>query len=288
MPDIDQLKRLATEPIPGDLPCGESARYDEAYGVLENEVGKLENPAGGEVDWRSVRDGAAGLLETRSKDVLLAAWLARALWHSEGFAGLAAGLVMVRTLLETHWDNLHPQRIRPRRAALEWLGDKLAATLDEGQLAGDPDGVRACLTEIEAIVAWSDGRFEGEDCGLLGLASRLRTAAGGAAPAGDGSAASADAGAAAPSGGGGGGGGAPAGPIANRQQAVARLKELAEWWARHEPSSPMVPLLNRAVVWSDLDFQAVFAMLLRSKGEAKDYLWDVLGINDGQSPPAEG
>lgn len=282
MPDADLLKRIATEPIPGDNPCGESARYDEAFGLLEAEIAKLENPAGGEVDWRAVETGAADLLEKRSKDVLLAAWLARALWQRESFAGLVAGLGMIRGMLETFWDQLHPQRIRPRRAALEWLGEKLAAAIDDGQLNNDAAGAAACLAEIEAIRSWSDGRFEGEDCGLLGLLSRLRSAP---QPAGE--AAGSDSGSSAPSAGGGGGGGggspgAPAGPIANRAQAVARLRELAEWWARHEPSSPMVPLLNRAVTWTDLDFQSLFTLLLRNKAEAKDYMWDVLGLNDQQ------
>ena len=127
MPDADLLKRLATAPIPGAAACGESIRYDEGFGRLEAEIGKLENPAGGEVDWRVVEEGTADLLANRSKDVLLAAWLTRALWQREGFAGLAAGLGMLRELLATFWgEQLHPQRIRPRRAALEWLGEKLA------------------------------------------------------------------------------------------------------------------------------------------------------------------
>lgn len=268
MPDADLLKRLATVPIPGDKPCGESIRYDEAYSLLDAEIAKLENPAGGEVDWRSVETSTADLLATRSKDVLLAAWLVRALWQREGFAGLAAGLAALRELMATFWETMHPDRIRARRAALEWLGEKLAACIDDGQLAGDAAGAAACRSEVESIVAWSDGRFEGADCGLLSLLSRLRSApqpATGATPAADGAPAAT----------------APAGPIANRQQAVVRLRELADWWSKHEPSSPMVPLLNRAVTWSDLDFQAVFSLLLRGKAEAKDYMWDVLGINDG-------
>ncbi len=277
MPDSDTLNTIATSPIPGEQPCGESVRYDEAFSKLEAEVGKLENPAGGDIDWRMVEEGAVELLTRTSKDLLLVAWLARAMWQREGLGGLASGLETARRVMETFWEKLHPQRTRPRRAALEWLGEKLAAAINDEQLASDPAGAARCVSEIEAIAAWSGDRFEGEDCGLLALLSRLRSAP---QPAG---AASPDA--AAASGGSSGGAvssGAPAGPIANRAQAVARLKELAEWWAKHEPSSPMVPLLQRAVTWSDLDFQTLFGLLLRSRGDAKDYMWDVLGLNDQQ------
>jgi len=285
MSDAELLKCVASEALPGENPGGESIRYDEAFGRLEAEIAKLENPAGGEVDWRAVENGTSELLSARSKDVLLAAWLTRALWQREGFAGLAAGLGMLRGLFENFWDKLQPQRIRPRRAALEWLGEKLAATMDETQLAGDPTGAAACLAEVEAIVSWSGSHFEGEDCGLLALLSRLRSAPQPLAAAAvettaqetPSTSSASELGSALPAG--------PSGPIGNRAQAVARLRELAAWWARYEPSSPMVPLLNRAVYWSDLDFQTLFTLLLRNKSDAKDYMWDVLGINDKDQPP---
>jgi type VI secretion system protein VasJ len=273
MPDSDILTSIATNPISGEHPAGESVRYDEAFGKLEAEIGKLENPAGGDIDWRMVEDGTAELLGSTSKDLLLAAWMARAMWQREGLGGLAGGLATIRGLLENFWEPLHPQRIRPRRAALEWLSEKLAAAMGDDQMAGDPAGTSRCISEIEAIVAWSGDHFEGEDCGLLALLSRLRSAA---LPVADVasvgvSAAGAPAQMVAS---------APAGPIANRAQAIARLKELAEWWAQHEPSSPMVPLLNRAVGWTELDFQTLFGQLLRTRGDAKEYMWDVLGIRE--------
>jgi len=282
MPNTDTLNAIARTPIPGDVATGESIRYDERFATLESEIGKLENPAGGEVDWRLVEDGAVELLTTKSKDILLAAWLARAMYQRGGFPELAAGLGMIRGLLDAFWDQLHPQRVRPRRAALEWLGEKLAASIDDAQLASDPTAIAQCITEIKAIVSWSEGRFDGEDCGLLSLSSRLRAAPQPAAadPAVD---------SANHQSGGSQGGSratgavASSGPIGNRTQAVARLRELAEWWSKHEPSSPMVPLLNRAVHWADSDFQTLFSQLLRSKVEAKDYMWDVLGLTDQQN-----
>ena len=277
MPDSDTLNAIATSPIPGDSPTGESARYDETFATLEAEVGKLDNPAGGDVDWRVVEEGAVALLTSKSKDILVAAWLARAMLERNGCAGLADGLAMLRGLMDTFWEPLHPQRTRPRRAALEWLSDKLAASMPEEHLA-DTDGVAKCISEIEAIVAASSARFDGEDCGLMALLTRLRAVDQPAVAAVDEGTAdvggSAGSGAAAPVRGG------SSGPIASRAQAIARLRELAEWWAKHEPTSPMVPLLGRAVTWSELDFQTLFSQLLRTKNDAREHMWDVLGIQD--------
>ncbi|HAT10833.1 MAG TPA: hypothetical protein DCS97_09640 [Planctomycetes bacterium] len=283
MPDADTLNQIASQPIPGDSPTGISVRYEEAFALLEAEIGKLENPAGGEVDWRQVEVGCAELLVGKTKDVLLAVWMARAMLHRQGLPGLAAGIQATRGMFEHFWEGLHPQRIKPRRGALSWLGDKLETVIDDAQLAADPAGAALCVSEIEAVVAWSADRFEGEDCGLLGLLSRLRSAPQPAAtesvaetPAQSSQSAAEGTGGSGPVGAG--------GPLANRAQAVARLKELATWWARHEPSSPMVPLLNRAVLWSEADFQAVFSQMLRNRSDARDYMWDVLGIVE--PPPA--
>lgn len=285
MPDPDLLNRIASDPIPGDNPAGESPRYDEAFTRLEAEIAKLENPAGGAVDWRAVEEGAGELLTGRSKDLLVAAWMVRAMWQREGLPGLAAGVRMLHGMCSSFWEPLHPQRLKPRRAALEWLGEKLAAAIEDGQLEGDPAGAADGVAAIGAMAEWLQGRFEGEDSGLTPLLVRLRAAP--QPPAAEPTAADGDSAGdagARPAGRAAGPAG-PAGPIASRAQAMARLRELADWWQAHEPSSPMVPLLRRAVVWSELDFQALFQELLRNRSDAKDYLWDVLGIVD---PPPQG
>lgn len=290
MLDAEILTAIAKNPIPGEAPCGESLRYDEAWAVLDAEIAKLENPAGGEVDWRAVEKGAGELL-TRGKDLLLVAWLVRAMWHRDGATGLAAGLETIRDLLATFWDHLHPQRVRARRGALEWLGEKLAPVLDEQAIRGYPEETSRAIAAIDAIAAWSADKMDGEDCGLLGLASRLRelSAGGGdAAPAAGGEgepaaeAAAGEAGAPAPAA---AKPGAAAGPIANRAQAIAKLHEVGDWFAKHEPHSPIVPLLRRAEQWSRKDFQAVFTELLRNRQDALAQLWDVLGIVE--EPPAQ-
>ena len=285
MIDSDLILGIATTPVSADSPAGESLRYDEAVTNLEQEVAKLDNVAGGEIDWRRVEQESAAILARRSKDVLIAAWLVRALWQRDGMAGLALGLETLRDLLANFWEPLHPQRVRPRRAALEWLSEKLGACLEQEPPAKDPAAVARALAAIEQIIAWSAGRFEESDAGLSTLHRQLRAAQEKSpvvvsTPASEeGSTAmpaSPETDAAAPT---------PArssveGPIRNRDQANARLKELADWFATHEPLSPVVLLLRRAESWNHKDFREVYAELLRNRQEAKGQLWDALGIED--------
>lgn len=288
MPDPETIAALATQPISEGQPTGESVRYDDAFALVEAEVGKLENPAGGEVDWRAVIDGSSEILRAKAKDLLVAVWLARAFYEREGLTGLYGGLVMLRDLLATFWEGLHPERLRPRRAALEWFSDKLAAILDpEISIDHDPAAIEACLTVVEEIVTWSDGKFEGEDCGLMALRRNLRdqleririSLGGGEAPVEDAGGGEAVSGEAAPA----PGRGIPIGPIANRAAAIARLRELGDWFTANEPHSPIGLLIRKAERWSRMSFEEVFQQLLRKQSDAQEHVWDVLGIE----PPQE-
>ena len=288
MPDLETLTALATTPISGEAPTGVSVRYDDDFTALENEIGKLENPAAGAVDWRLIVDGSTALLRERSKDVLLAAWLVRGSYERESLQGLHAGLGFLHQFLATFWDTVFPERLRPRRAALEWLGERLAAALDpENGIDHDRLELQSCLDACEALITWADGRFDGEDCGLLGLRrvlkaqlERIQLTYGGGDPAessadnGAASAAPESSAAASP----GARAGAASGSLANRAQALGRLKELADWFTRNEPLSPIGPLLRRAESWGHLGFNEVYQQLLKRHTDAQDHIWDVLGI----------
>lgn len=113
MPTID-VEALLAEIAPGD-PCGPDLEYDAEMRELEQaSQGKPEQQIGETIvaaqqpDWRDVRRRATALL-SRSKDLRIANILARALLHTEGFDGLAAGLGVMRGLIERYWETLHPR-----------------------------------------------------------------------------------------------------------------------------------------------------------------------------------
>jgi len=101
--------------ISPDAPSGEDLEYDPAFGELDRAVqGKAEQVIGDSVvaaeppDWREVRKMTTELLG-RSKDLRIGVHLARALTSTDGLAGLADGLSLIRGLLERYWDSVHPQ-----------------------------------------------------------------------------------------------------------------------------------------------------------------------------------
>jgi type VI secretion system protein ImpA len=108
------LEALA-KPASSEPPSGPNLQYSPEYANLERAAaGKPERQVGATIvpaeppDWRAVRDQATALLAA-SKDLRVAVYLVRSLLELEGFAGFAAGVRLVRRLVEDQWPTLHPQ-----------------------------------------------------------------------------------------------------------------------------------------------------------------------------------
>jgi type VI secretion system ImpA family protein len=135
--DIEKL----LSPISAEHPAGESLRYEGTYdrirearreddpglpqGVWKTELRKAQ--------WQVVESLSVEALETRSKDIQIAAWLTEAWLNLYSFRGAAKGLELTRALCESFWDDLHPGieggDLEFRLAPLEWINEKLAVSL---------------------------------------------------------------------------------------------------------------------------------------------------------------
>lgn len=109
---------------------GEDVRFSGEFEALESELTKAQSiHASGQVDWLRILENSEALLRDQSKDLRVTAWMTWALYQRESYAGLLAGLGLLRELCEHHWDDLHPAKARTRSAAIGWLVPRLEQAL---------------------------------------------------------------------------------------------------------------------------------------------------------------
>jgi type VI secretion system protein ImpA len=119
------------KPIAGQNPCGIYLRYETVYDKIrearrQDDGGAVIDGVPKTADHKAAVDLASEAIAKKSKDLQLAAWLADSLLYREGFAGLNGGLMLMREMLETYWENLYPEieedDVSLRTAPLDWLG----------------------------------------------------------------------------------------------------------------------------------------------------------------------
>jgi type VI secretion system protein VasJ len=255
---------LGKQPISDAQPAGSDVRNEDDYDTLQTEIGKMSNPAAsGSIDWQQVAVLSETILSTRSKDLLVASYLAGALLQTRDLPGLLDGLRVVGGLLETYWDTLFPPlaRLRGRRNALQWLIERVTAHSEEHDWSALPpqepelvDGLRACLQAIDAVTAEKDGEAPSMRP-LLTLVGNLAVKEPPPAPV----AASADAPAAAADSAG-AGAALPATPLDSAEnaeqaagEALLRLADIAAWFNDAGSNAPMAFRLNRMAAWGGID-----------------------------------
>jgi type VI secretion system protein ImpA len=116
--DNDWRARILA-PFEGTSPAGENLRLDatpkslyyrlrDARAEARAEERASENdPAASDADsthWRTVLTLATEALQSRSKDIEIAAWLAESLTRRDGLAGLAEGAEILTGLIAQFWD----------------------------------------------------------------------------------------------------------------------------------------------------------------------------------------
>ncbi|MCS3407155.1 type VI secretion system protein TssA [Serratia sp. AKBS12] len=103
-------------PVSVASPQGEDPGYDDDFQRIREEVNKLSG-----IDTGLICTLAEKLLTTGAKDMRVATYYCWARLHQDGEAGFAEGLELLAGLLQRYGTQLHPQRERSRKPALEWL-----------------------------------------------------------------------------------------------------------------------------------------------------------------------
>lgn len=112
-------------PISDASPCGDDARYEFSYEMMESEVKKFGSLFGETVDWNIVKTNAVEVLSHHSKDLKALCYLVRALVEEANVDGLEQGLTLLARSIESFGTGLYPSRKRGRDGAVEWLNHQI-------------------------------------------------------------------------------------------------------------------------------------------------------------------
>jgi type VI secretion system protein VasJ len=163
------------QPIPGGTPAGIDARFEPGYEAARTEVAKLDAVNGAPPEWKIVAEQAGAILETKSKDLLMAGYFAYAGLKRGGLRELAIGVAVVTGVIDRFWDDLQPTRVRGRSNALAWFIDQTELALTDLPL--DPK-MRADVLALEAAVARlaavTRDRFGADAPATSGLGDRMK------------------------------------------------------------------------------------------------------------------
>jgi type VI secretion system protein ImpA len=101
--------------VTAEEPAGPNLEFDASFGALERSAaGKPEQQYGSTLiaaeqpNWQEVANQAAELLD-HTRDLRVLVLLAVSRLHLDGLSGFVDALALTRELLETRWEQLHPQ-----------------------------------------------------------------------------------------------------------------------------------------------------------------------------------
>lgn len=156
--------KLLLKPISDASPCGDEAKYEFCYELMELEIKKFGSLFGETVDWQVVETNAIEVLTTHSKDLKALCYLVRSFIERDGFSGLDAGLNLIKQYLTIFGAGLHPQRKRARDGAIEWLVAQLESTLPKLDISTTNwESVSSCSLTMDEIKKEYDEIFSDSD-----------------------------------------------------------------------------------------------------------------------------
>ncbi|MBQ7456930.1 MAG: type VI secretion system protein TssA [Desulfovibrio sp.] len=139
---------LGSTPIPGESPAGIDAKYEPEYGIVSEEIGKLGSATrGGAIVWSTVAEQGQILLEQKSKDFQIAAYVGVAWQETQGPVGLCDAATLFCALLDHFWETGFPPlaKLRRRTNAFAWWHENAYAALQKYTGNALPDSLITTL-----------------------------------------------------------------------------------------------------------------------------------------------
>lgn len=285
------------QPIPGALPTGEDLSFSPEFDAIA-EARRADDPSlplgdwkerGKEpkvADWAAVQGLCERLLRTRSKDLRLAAWWTEAIAQASGFAGLAQGLRLQAGLVERWWAELHPRGDdgdhELRIGSLAWMLKQVLVlvrqlTSAEYQHLSTRADAQDAIDALAALQAAVDAVLGADGPSFAAAREALQESAHALPADAVSPAAGAIAASTRP-------GHEPAsGQPSSRAQALQQLREVAEFFRRTEPHSPVAYLADKAARWGAMDLHLWLRQVVKDDSTLAR-LEDMLGVE----PPRNG
>ncbi len=163
MSNIEERAERWARPISDDSPCGEDCRYEDEFEQIEAEIGKLQSLDGSLPDWGQVEKLSTTMLTSMTKDTTVLSALCVALYHREGYAGLAAGLMGYATIAKNYWEQLYPppKRMKGRAGDYTWMMQQLTKLTSNADNEPKPSDYENMVLVKDAFVALDGALREG-------------------------------------------------------------------------------------------------------------------------------
>jgi len=173
-------------PVSPESPAGEDVSSSIEFSRLmearrRDRAGKCTegwNPSSGlkHPEWQQAIDIAMDLIRNRSKDLTVAVYLAEAVAHVHGLPGLCRIIALIQGLLDTFWDDLHPEMesehdVEYRIGALNLLSRLIDTWIQEANPAGD--GLADLAAALTGLASVAKDRCRQPSIDLEDLAARL-------------------------------------------------------------------------------------------------------------------
>lgn len=137
---------LIAKPISDSNPSGEYLRYSDTYNkIADSRYEENPNlPLGvwqrdlKEANWREAERLCINALQTKSKDLNIAAWLTDSWLRLDGIIGLKNGAELLECIVKNFWDTLYPRKDPDlilddqddRLLPFEWLNTHISELMD--------------------------------------------------------------------------------------------------------------------------------------------------------------
>lgn len=183
MTTLTELNPTLLEPIPGDNPGGSDVSFSDAYDEIR-EARRQDDPSLAQGEWETslkvaqwprVKALSETILAQQSKEMQVAAWYTEAMTRLSGFAGLAAGLQVLDSIVNDFWEFAYPAHdpddLEERAGKIEWLNKQMPLVIREVPLTAAANGGYSWLK-------WEESRAV-ENLGLKDTEARERALASG-------------------------------------------------------------------------------------------------------------